>query len=62
MIQKQMLICDCQILFWLLRCQDLVISFIFFSNKFKMKFENNEKWDMIVCFIQAGENAEADFK
>ena len=24
-----------------------------------MKFENNEKWDMIVCFIQAGENAEA---
>lgn len=24
-----------------------------------MKFENYEKWDMIVCFIQAGENAEA---
>lgn len=24
-----------------------------------MKFENFEKWDMIVCFIQSGENADA---
>lgn len=24
-----------------------------------MKYENYEKWDMIVCFIQTGENAEA---
>lgn len=33
--------------------------FVQFSTTFAMKYENDEKRDMIVCFVQSEENADA---